>query len=76
MTARKYFDIGAEVLFYQNGQRVYGFVWNYPADDDKLITIEVLDEDDSVLRYVTMDEIHVREADDPDDPDPSDPYNR
>lgn len=66
---RKHFDIGAEVLFYDNGERVYGWVWNYPADDDKLITIEVLNEDDSVARYVTMDEMYVRDHDDPDDPE-------
>lgn len=67
--SRKYFDIGAEVLFYESGKRVYGFVWNYPEDNDELITVEVLAEDDSVLRYVTMNEMYVREANDPDDPE-------
>lgn len=73
MSAVKHFDIGDEVLFYNaDGERVYGFVHHYPSDNDNLITIEVLAEDDSVLRHVTMDEQFVRDADDADDPDPSD----
>jgi hypothetical protein len=70
MAAVKHFDIGDEVLFYNPaGRRVYGVVHHYPSDDDNLITIEVLDEDDSVVRHVTIDEQFVRNADDPDDPD-------
>lgn len=69
MAAVKHFDIGDEVLFYRAGRRVYGVVHHYPSDSDNLITIEVCDEDGSVLRHVTMDEQFVRNADDPDDPD-------
>ena len=64
-----YFDLGEQVLTYEAGQRVYGTVYSYPADDENLVTLEILDEDGEVDRYLTLREDYVRHADDPDDPE-------
>ena len=63
------FDLGAPVLFYEYGRRVYGTVYDYTEDDHRLVTVEVTDEDGEVDRYVTLDEDHLRDHDDPDDPE-------
>jgi hypothetical protein len=65
------FEAGAEVLWYHNGQRCYGTVVNTFGDE---VVVARYDEDGEPSGELTgVNEIYLRDADDPDDPDPEDP---
>lgn len=61
------FEPGAEVLWYQEGRRCYGTVANVKGDR---VIIQRYDEDGKPTPFLEdINEIYVRDADDPDDPE-------